>query len=110
MAAKKYDYWLESVSDAMSEISPHALDEQQLEQLAGAMENASDNRGMAMGYDSIPNPLSSELKESKARHEQEMRDAEVRHDATVAELRRTVQALRWEIYELRRLARKMEGN
>ena len=38
MPAKKYDYWLESVADAMSEIAPHALNERQLEHLAGAEE------------------------------------------------------------------------
>lgn len=53
------DYWKEAVSCALDEAGITASDEQ-IEQIAGAMESSHENYGMAFGHDCIPNPLQLE--------------------------------------------------
>lgn len=53
------DYWRECIDIAFDEAGIEATDEQK-ELVAGAVEGAHENHGMAYGRDCIPNPLKSE--------------------------------------------------
>ena len=59
------DYWKECISESFDEHGIKATDEQ-IECVAGDVEGAHENHGMAHGHDCIPNPLETELKELKA--------------------------------------------
>jgi hypothetical protein len=55
------DYWKECILYALDEAGITATDEQ-VETIAGCVEDAHDNYGMAHGYDSIPCPVESQAK------------------------------------------------
>ena len=65
------DYWLECVSIACDEAGVVATKEQ-LERIAGDVESAHQNYGMAHGHSCIPNPLIKELDETKKALRKEM--------------------------------------
>ena len=66
------DYWSECVAIALEDARVPATTEQ-IELIAGAVESAHQNYGMAMGHDCIPNPLRAELDETKRKLELEQR-------------------------------------
>lgn len=53
-------YWTEVLEDALGEVGITATKEQ-VEQMAGWVESAHENYGMAHGHECIPNPLAQEL-------------------------------------------------
>ena len=72
------DYWNECVSEAFEDAGITATDEQ-INTVAGWIEGAHDNYGMAFGHDAIPNPKDAEverlkltIKELKQQHEQQL--------------------------------------
>lgn len=58
------DYWRECIDCAFDEAGIDATDDQR-ELVAGAVEGAHENHGMAFGRDRIPNPLRAEADSSK---------------------------------------------
>lgn len=59
------DYWEECISIALEECGLSATKEQ-INDIAGAVEGAHENYGMAFGYDAIPNPLQEENRKLQA--------------------------------------------
>lgn len=58
------NYWDECIESSFNEHGIKATREQ-IENVAGDVEIAHENFGMAMGYHAIPNPLHAELEEAK---------------------------------------------
>lgn len=53
------DYWKDAVGEALDDAQVQATSEQ-IDTIAGWMQSAYDNYGMAHGHDCIPNPLQTE--------------------------------------------------
>jgi len=74
MQDKTMDYWTECIEIAFEE-SGIAATKEQIENVAGCVEGAHENYGMAHGHDAIPNPVESraqeELRELKAEQERQ---------------------------------------
>jgi len=58
------DYWNECIREAFEDAGLVATKDQ-IDIVAGWVEGAHDNYGMAYGHDCIPNPLSSEIEKIK---------------------------------------------
>jgi len=58
------DYWEECVSEACDDCGL-IITKEQIECIAGWVEGAHENYGMAHGYECIPNPMESEVKSLK---------------------------------------------
>ncbi len=69
------DYWVECVTEAFEDAKITATQEQ-IDIVAGWIEGASENEGLARGWESIPNPLQLENKELKSKLKKE-RDKQV---------------------------------
>jgi len=54
------DYWAECISEALDDAKLKASKEQ-IENIAGWVEGAHENYGMAFGHDCIPNPQTLEI-------------------------------------------------
>ena len=54
------DYWKECISEALEDADLKASDEQ-IQNIAGWVEGAHENYGMAFGHDCIPNPQTLEI-------------------------------------------------
>ncbi len=54
------DYWAECISTSFDEAGIKATDEQ-IELVAGDVEVAAENYGMAHGHDAIPNPRDADV-------------------------------------------------
>lgn len=72
------DYWDECIAEAFEDAGIEATADQ-IETVAGWVEGAHENYGMAHGYDAIPNPLSSEveklrrqIKELESQHKHQL--------------------------------------
>jgi hypothetical protein len=61
------DYWEECIAEALEDAKVSATGDQ-IAIIAGWVEGAHENYGMAHGYDSIPNPMISEIEMLKADH------------------------------------------
>lgn len=55
------DYWHECIAEAFDDAGITATDKQ-IATVAGWVEGAHENYGMAHGHDAIPNPLESEIR------------------------------------------------
>lgn len=64
------DYWKECISEALDDAGIKATDEQ-IENIAGWVEGAHENYGMAHGYDAIPNPAESQAQDELRRMKRE---------------------------------------
>jgi hypothetical protein len=60
----KMDYWEECIAEALEAEGVSATPEQ-IRNIAGWVEGAHENYGMAYGHDCIPNPLSADVSELK---------------------------------------------
>lgn len=71
------DYWTECISEALGEAGISASKEQ-VDVVAGWVEGAHENYGMAHGHHTIPNPLEGELREAKTGLDAEKRKVNCR--------------------------------
>ena len=69
------DYWLECIKEAFEDTGIIATEEQ-IRNVAGWVEGAHENYGMAYGHDCIPNPMISEIEKLKMKHKEEIKDFE----------------------------------
>lgn len=67
------DYWIETISEAFEDAGIAATEEQ-IQTVAGWVEGAHENYGMAHGYDAIPSPASTEIDRLKKAHEKELEE------------------------------------
>lgn len=72
------EYWNECIAEAFEDASIKATDEQ-IDTVAGWVEGAHENFGMAFGHDAIPNPMASEVESLKAK----IRKMEESHDKQI---------------------------
>lgn len=94
-------YYADGMADALDEMGAgDALTRAQIETLAESLSVHIENESMASGADQIPHPLKTELRQTRDDHkrEQDRRDMiEEQKDATIADLRRQVSNLRYEL-------------
>lgn len=69
------DYWKYCIEEAFDEAGITATKEQ-IDIVAGRVENGYENYGMAHGYDCIPNPMNLEVEDVK----REMAELKDRHE------------------------------
>ncbi len=67
------DYWNECIEAAFSDAGIEATPEQ-IDQVAGDVEGAHENYGMAFGHDAIPNPMNAELERLRKHKDAEIAD------------------------------------
>ena len=67
------EYWNECIREAFEDEGIEATDKQ-IDNVAGWVEGAHENYGMAFGYDCIPNPLIAEIDTIK-KHMKELENA-----------------------------------
>jgi len=79
------DYWKECISEAFDDAGIVAT-EDQIETVASWVDGAHENYGMATGSDCIPNPMTSEVEELKAR----IRKMEEAHEAMIYGIKKGV--------------------
>jgi len=69
----KDEYWEEALEIALEdEGASNALTKEQISNIAGALAVSAENEGMAMGHDTIPNPMTADVNALK----RELRKAE----------------------------------
>lgn len=79
------DYWRECIESSFEEAGITASEEQ-VEAVAGDVQVAHENYGMAHGYDAIPNPRDADIDRLKAR----IRDLERERDQVEMNFRQNV--------------------
>lgn len=94
-------YWRDSLDcafDAM-DLWPvwDTLSEEQRDGIAKSIEVSAENYGQAMGHDVIPNPLDTELRQTRERYKRETEDADKRHAREIEGLKDTISSLRGRI-------------
>ena len=65
------DHWDECISEALDDAGITATKEQ-IKNIAGWVQGAHENYGMAYGHDCIPNPLQTEIDTLKKKREKEI--------------------------------------
>lgn len=94
-------YWRDSLDYAFDGLGLWAtwsgLTEEQRAAIAQSIEVSSENYGQAMGHDVIPNPLDTELRQTRDRHKRETEDADKRHAREIEDLKNTISSLRGRI-------------
>lgn len=68
-----YDYWAESVQDALNDAGIDYSPEQ-LKDMIQFIKLSVEHEGMATGAHNIPNPLTSEMAQLEARHKKEVEE------------------------------------
>ncbi len=76
----RQNYWLESLQSSADEHGVKMTKEQEIA-IAKDLETSHDCYGMAFGHDCIPNPMSAELKEEKAKRDIAISELERQKDA-----------------------------
>lgn len=71
------NYWEECIFEALNEEGITATEEQ-IKNIAGCVEVAHENYGMAFGYDRIDNPMEDEIAKLKKEHQKEIERLEQR--------------------------------
>jgi hypothetical protein len=84
-------YWKESLECALDSYGLlSAIPSDALDKIAGDLETSYENIGTAMGYDAIPNPLQTEIKELKTKHHAESERKERHYEAAIGALKQEV--------------------
>lgn len=66
------DYWVEAVSIALEEMGLYdKFTSEQIKELGHAMYISADNQSQAFGWDQIPNPLQTEIKQLEQKRKQD---------------------------------------
>ena len=75
----KLDYWIEAVEAALEDIGKlNNYTNEELKTVAESLIISSEQESMAFGYDCIPNPLESTIRDMKSKHESEIKQYEKR--------------------------------
>jgi len=86
------DYWKECISEAFEDAGI-TVTEEQIGIVTSWVEGAHENYGLASGYDTIPNPENTEIKELKRLLKEERE--------RIRDLTYSNDRLRWKIWELK---------
>ncbi|AXQ68397.1 hypothetical protein HOT99_gp220 [Caulobacter phage CcrBL10] len=94
-------YWRDSLDYAFDGLDLWAvwssLTEEQRNGIAQGIETSAENYGQAMGHDVIPNPLDTELRQTRDRHRRESEETDKRHAKEIEGLKDTISSLRGRI-------------
>lgn len=92
-------YWEDTVAESLEEFGIK-LTSDQLIYVCESIQISHEHYGMAHGYDHIPNPLETEIRNVKAAGTANIDDLEKRHRSQVEELEYQIRRLRQRVAEL----------
>ena len=73
------NYWIEAVESALEEVEKlDVFSKEDIINMAETLQISSEQESMAFGTEAIPNPLESEIRNIRSRHEKEISEFEKR--------------------------------